>query len=871
MKRFVLLWALFVGVPLWAPAQDASPVPQLLDVLKPRCIGPANMSGRICAVAVYEKEPRIQYAASASGGLWKTVNNGTTWTPQFEHESTISLGAVAVCQTNPDLVWVGAGEANARNSVSWGDGVYKSSDGGKKWQHMGLKETAHIGRVVIHPTNPDVVYVAALGKLWGPNKERGVFKTSDAGKTWEHVLAIDENTGCIDLAMDPSDPALLYAAAYQVRRGPFSGGNPEVMTGPGSGLFKTGDAGKSWRKMTAGLPKRPLGRCGFSIYRKDSNVVFAIVQTDKTDVSATKGQDANLKLNLDAGGVFRSDDKGQTWKHLNSVQPRPFYYGQLRVDPNDDQRLYVLGVQFHLSKDGGKSFVAGNSAKGTHVDYHALWINPRDSHHLVLGCDGGMNYSYDRGRTWEHLKNLPVSQFYAVGVDMRKPYRVYGGLQDNGTWGGPSTTRDAAGISSAEWINYLGYDGYYCVVHPKNDDILFCEGQYGILRRVNVRTGQTIDIKPRLDSKDDRTNLHPPLPRKTPDFRFNWSSPIVQSPYADDEIFYGGNVVFATKNRGDTWSIVSPDLTRGKPGPNERKAHTITTLAASPLEDHVLYAGTDDGNLWSCQSWFNGAWTNLTDSIPDFPKNRWISRLEASRFTKGTVYLTIDRHRNDDPKPYVFKSVNYGRTWTSIANDLPGDGHVHIIREDPLNRDLLYVGTEFGLFISLDAGKTWHKHQHLPTVPVHDLVVHPRDRELVIGTHGRGIWIMDALPLQDLAGAAVRLLPIRPATAYRPEYKHNLGIKSYVGTNAPYGAGIYVYLRDQPAQAPTVTIFDLQGRKVADLKTAATAGLQRLAWDLNHAGSELESFNPVPAGTYTAVLRVGQQQYKQSFPVEVDD
>ncbi|MBI1830464.1 MAG: hypothetical protein HYR84_03325, partial [Planctomycetes bacterium] len=461
MKRLVLCCVIFFA-PFPCRAQE-NVVPQFLQTLKPRCIGPANMSGRITEVAVYEKEPRIMYVASATGGLWKTINNGTTWKCVFERESTISLGAVAVCQTNPDLVWIGAGEANARNSVSFGDGVYKSSDAGKTWKHMGLKATEHISRVVLHPTNPDIVYVATLGKLWGPNKERGIFKTSDAGKTWEHILAINENTGCIDLAMDPQDPDLLYAAAYHVRRGPFSGGNPEVQTGPGSGLLKTTDAGKSWQPMTVGLPNRPLGRCGFSIYRKNPNVVFAVVQTDKTPMP-TKGQEANLKLDLDMGGIFRSDDKGKTWTHLNSLVPRPFYYGQIRVDPNDDKRLYVLGVNFHVSSDGGKKFAppALTLAKGTHVDYHALWINPRDSHHLVLGCDGGINLSHDKGATWEYLYNLPVAQFYAVGVDNRKPYHVYGGLQDNGTWSGPSTTRDAAGISPALWTSQLGYDCYYC-------------------------------------------------------------------------------------------------------------------------------------------------------------------------------------------------------------------------------------------------------------------------------------------------------------------------------------------------------------------------------------------------------------------------
>ncbi|MSQ94079.1 MAG: hypothetical protein EXR98_05930 [Gemmataceae bacterium] len=869
MKRLLLLCLFVLLTPWLASAQETD---QFLQTLKARCIGPANMSGRITEVAVYDKEPRIMYVTSASGGLWKTINNGTTWKPVFERETTIALGAVAVCQSNPDLVWVGAGEANARNSVSWGDGVYKSTDGGKAWQHMGLKATEHIGRIVIHPKNPDIGYVAALGKLWGPNKERGVFKTTDAGKTWEHVLAINDNTGCIDLAMDPDDPELLYTAAYHVRRDAFSGGNPKVQTGPGSGLLKTIDGGKNWEKMTVGLPERPLGRCGFSIWRKDPNIVFAVVQTDKTTITV-QGQLANQKLDLDAGGIFRSDDKGKTWKHLNSLVPRPFYYGQIRVDPNNDQRLYVLGINFHVSNSGGKKFIEGNSAKGTHVDYHALWIDPRDSHHLVLGCDGGMNFSYDKGATWEHLKNLPIAQFYAVGVDMRKPYRVYGGLQDNGTWGGPSTTREAAGIPLSRWFNILGFDGYYCQVHPKDDDIVYCEGQYGILRRNNVRTGSTTDIKPRLDSKEEKTNLNPPMPKGTGDFRFNWSCPILQSPYADDEVFYGGNHVFATTNRGDTWQVVSPDLTRGKPGLNDYRGNTITTIAASALEDHVLYVGTDDGNIWVCKDWKRRVWTDLSNLLPN--QNRWISRLETSRFAKGTVHLAVDRHRNDDYKPYLYRSTDHGLSWTSIANNLPEVGPIYVIREDPVNRDLLYVGTEFGLFISLDAGKTWHKQKYLPTVPIHDLVVHPRDRELVIGTHGRAIWIMDVLPLQELTakalGAEVHFCPVRPATAYRQRTKETLGIKNFVGENAPYGAGLYFHLRDKPAQTPTVTILNSDGKKITEFKGAAAAGLQHLRWRLNYADSKQGVFNPVPAGTYTAVLRVGEKSYKQNIHVEVDD
>ncbi|MCS7047126.1 MAG: hypothetical protein NZO58_12280, partial [Gemmataceae bacterium] len=529
-------------------AGEPSPVPQYLEVLRPRHIGPAVMSGRITDIAVYEKAPRIQYVASASGGLWKTVNHGTTWTPVFERGTTAAVGAVAVAASDPNLVWLGTGEANPRNSVSWGDGVYRSRDGGKSWEHMGLKETHHIGRIVIHPTNSNIVYVAALGKIWAANRQRGVFKTTDGGATWTQALYVDDDTGAIDLAMDPSEPDTLYAALYQVRRDAFSGGNPAVQTGPRAGLYKTTDGGRTWHKLTTGLPRRPLGRCGISVWRKNPRVVYAVVQTDKTNVSV-QGQGPNEDLGPEAGGVFRSVDGGLTWKYLNSLVPRPFYYGQVRIDPTDAQRVYVLGIKLHVSTDGGATFTKDNAAPGTHADYHCLWINPADPHHLVLGCDGGLNYSYDRGRHWEHLKNLPVAQFYAIGLDMQKPYRIYGGLQDNGTWSAPSATRDANGITIADWVNVLGYDGYYCQIDPTDPDIVFCEGQYGILRRVHPKTWARYNIKPRLPSKNETSNIVPPPPRGTPEFRFNWSSPILLSPHDPKTIYFGGNVLFRSTDR----------------------------------------------------------------------------------------------------------------------------------------------------------------------------------------------------------------------------------------------------------------------------------------------------------------------------------
>jgi photosystem II stability/assembly factor-like uncharacterized protein len=874
------LWLAFVAACLTAQAtrgQDAAGLEsQFLKAVKPRHIGPANMSGRVTDIAVVESRPSTMYVASASGGLWKTVNNGTTWKPVFERENTVALGAVAVSQSNPKVVWVGTGEANPRNSVSWGDGVYKSTDGGAMWKHMGLRDTHHIGRIVIHPKDPDIVYVAALGHLWGPNKERGLYKTVDGGQTWQLSKFISEDAGFVDVAMDPEDPNILYAAAWQVRRDAFAGGNPRVQTGPGSGLFRTTDGGATWEQMKEGLPERPLGRCGVSIYRKDPSVVYAVVQTDKT-TTTVQGQPANKGVNRDSGGIFRSDDRGKAWKQINSLVPRPFYYGQIRVDPNNDKQLYVLGIQFHISKNGGKTFQQGNGAKGTHVDYHALWIDPKDPDHLVLGCDGGLNFSYDRSDTWEHLKNLPLGQFYAIGVDMRTPYRVYGGLQDNGSWGGPTATRDGNGITLADWSNILGFDGYYCQVDPKDNDTIYAEGQYGILRRLNVATGDQTDIKPRLNvtkgKVKQRTNIEPPPAPGTPGFRFNWNTPILLSPHNSTTIYYGGNFLFRSEDRGDVWRICSPDLTRGKPGPSPNTGHTITTIAESPLKKGLLYVGTDDGRVHITQDG-GRTWTDLSERIP-LPPERWITRVECSRFAAGTAYLSVDRHRNDDMAPYVFKTTDYGNSWLALTGNLPATGPVHVIREDPRNRNLLYVGTEFGLHLSFDVGRTWHKQLHLPTVPVHDLVVHPRDRELVIGTHGRSIYVMDVAPLQDLTpkitSAEAHLFEVKPATAFRRRNLHNLGIKSYTGQNPPYGASLWFYLRQAPPATPIVTISDANGTKVAQLKGAREAGLQRLNWNLNEAGATTFAFRPVPAGEYTATLRVGELALSRIIPVNVEE
>lgn len=864
--RFCSFLLLFLIVPA-VYAQDTLSL--ATKGLKARSIGPAVMSGRIPDVAVYEKNPSYQYVASASGGVWKTTNHGTTWTPVFDQESTSAIGAIAVYQGNADIVWAGTGEANPRNSVSWGHGVFKSVDGGKSWKNMGLKDSHHIGRILIHPTNPDIIYVAAMGHFWGPNKERGLFKSINGGKSWEHCLALDENTGCIDVAMDPLDHQVLYACAYAVRRDGFSGGNPQKQTGPKAGMYKSTDGGATWQKLAKGLPTNLYGRCGVSVYRKNPNIVYAVVQTDKTTATVS-GQAPNQKLDLAAGGIFRSDDKGETWRQVNSLVPRPFYYGQIRVDPSDDLRIYVLGIQFHMSNDGGKSFTKENFARGTHVDYHALWINPTAPNHLVLGCDGGLNYSFDRGLTWEHLKNLPISQFYAIGVDSRTPYRIYGGLQDNGSWGGPSATREPAGISTPDWTQILGYDGYYCQADPINPDIVFAEGQYGILNRINIRTLTSQLIKPRLDAKGTKSNINPNPEKSIPAIRFNWSSPILLSGGKGHPLYYGGNFLFRSDDKGNSWKILGPDLTRGKPGPSDYSGHTITTIAEVP-DSGILFAGTDDGRVQVTRDG-GSTWEDLSEKIPGVPQDRWISRLECSHSEKGVVYLTIDRHRNDDFKTYVYRSADLGQTWESIVNNVPPNEPAYVIKVDPRDPQRLFLGTEYGLYLSHNQGKTWTKYGGLPTVPVHDLTFADKDQDLVIGTHGRGIYILDVAPLRSLKVDEAAALHVRAGKVTRTRASRALGIKQFYGENPPSGVVLQVFFAKPPEMEPRLTITDKEGKTVREFKVPRDAGLHRVVWGFLVPKGGAKTTRPLTSGNYTAILRLGAStQIARDFTVETGE
>jgi photosystem II stability/assembly factor-like uncharacterized protein len=857
---FLLLTLSLVAWPLppsGAPPTTAGPpaVAAFLNALAARPLGPANMGGRITDVAVVENHPSTIYLATASGGLWKTVNNGTTWAPLFDNQPTSSVGAVAVSASNPDVVWAGSGEANARNSVSWGDGVYRSTDGGLTWQNMGLRDSEHIGHIRIHPKNPEIVYVAALGHLWGANPERGVYKTTDGGKTWQHVLALDAETGAIDLAMHPDEPETLYAAAFRVRRDGFAGGNPAVQTGAAAGLYKTTDGGRTWQRLTRGLPDRPLGRCGIDVCRKDPRVLYAVVQTDKTPLvrESEWGQPARANSQTDSGGIFRSQDAGRSWVKVNDLCPRPFYFGLIRIDPADPNRVYVGGVNLHVSADGGRTF-SKDGGRGIHADHHALWIDPSDTNHLIDGNDGGLYFSYDRGRNWEAVRGMPLGQFYGVAVDIRQPYRVYGGLQDNGSWGGPSATRSPEGITAADWTRLLAADGFQCQADPADADTVYAESQWGGLTRVNVRTGETRDLQPKAADR-------------APAYRFNWNAPILLSPHNPRLVYFGGNHLFRSLNRGDTWEVISPDLTAGRPGPSPDQGHTITAVAESPVTPGVLWVGTDDGRVHLSR---NGGvtWTDVGDRVPGLRGAGWVTRIEPSHFAEGAAYLAIDRHCQDDRRPYVFRTLDYGSSWQDVTRDLPADGPVHVVRADPRNRDLLFAGTEHGLFVSLDAGLSWQRlRAGLPTVPVYDLVIHPRDHDLVIGTHGRSIYVLDITPLEELPPRQwmqPALCDVKPATRFRYHGAHELGARMYAAPNPPSGAVIWYYLREQQ-RAVRIVIADARGVAVAVLAGPEEAGLHRVVWDLRARSGA------APAGDYQVRLEVGDRPPVKKLHVDAED
>lgn len=870
LSRFLLVLGLGLVICLFIGAKKVKKEngvvfgESILDGLEWRNIGPANMGGRIDDFAVVENNPDIIYVGTASGGVWKTINNGVTWEPIFDEQATSTIGDVTVAPSNPDVVWVGTGEPNNRQSSSWGNGVYKSRDGGKTWKNMGLRDTHHIGRIAIHPTNPDIVYVAALGHLWGPNKERGLFKTTDGGKTWINTKFIDENTGFVDVAIDFENPDTLYAAAYQRRRRGwgFIGG------GPGSGLYKTTDGGETWVRLTNGLPSDIIGRIGVYIYRSNSSIVYATIEHKQ-------------------GGVFRSEDKGFTWKKMSSTNPRPMYYSKIRIDPNNDQRIWVLGARMYVSEDGGKTFRTDYVTR-IHGDHHAMWINPADSNHMIVGSDGGVYFSYDRGKTWDFVNTFPIAQFYEIGFDTRKPYYIYGGLQDNGSWGGPSATYYRQGITNDEWIKIGGGDGFYTQVDPTDHNTIYAESQTGNLFRFDLRTGESKSIAPQ-----------PEDPKEL--YRFNWNCPILISPHDPKTIYYGGNKLFISKNRGDTWDEtidlttqqdreklplmgVLPDKNTLSRNDGIAYYSDITTVSESPLKEGLLYVGTDDGNIQVSRDG-GETWKNVITKVPGVPKYTYVTRIVASCFDEGTAYATLDGHRNDDFKPYVFVTSDYGESWKNISSNLPAGGTVNVIREHHRNPNLLFVGTERGAYFSIDKGKKWIKFKSdFPTVPVDDIAIHPRENDLIFGTHGRGIWILDDItPLeqitQEVLALSSYLFDVRPATMISLfSHKGNLGHKVFVAPNPPSGAIISYYLKEEAKKDIKIVVLNTNGQKVRELKGPKKAGINRIVWNLRYGAPEMpetgrrrRAVGPyVLPGEYQVILKNEDQEMAKTVQVEGD-
>jgi hypothetical protein len=862
-----------------ASAQLTAPLDaETLAGFRWRSIGPANMGGRVTDIEVDPRNSKVFYVATATGGIWKTVNAGTMFFPLFDQERVISLGDIAIAPGNGDIIWAGTGEEDSRNSISPGGGIYKSTDAGKTWKLMGLEKTEHIARIIVDPKDPNVVYVAAMGKTWGTNPERGMYKTTDGGSTWRQVKFINDRTGFIELAMDPADSRTLWAASWERIRGPYflqSGG-------PGSGLWKSTDAGETWTEIKGGgFPETMKGRIGLAIAPSQPKVMYAMIEADTIKRELKKGEtpDTSRAQRLNSG-LYRSADGGATWAMMqrNGTDARPFYYSQVRVDPKNPDRVYWMSSVFRFSDDGGKT--ARRGALSVHTDWHAMWIDPEDPEHFIIGDDGGIGITWDRGGTYDFPNTFAIGQFYAVSFDMSKPYRVCGGLQDNGTWCGPSRTRSRNGAGNADWFNVGGGDGFFTAIDPNNPNLIYSESQGGNISRLDLASGARYTINrsrgggtPWEDSVivargDTMQPLNPQISAalarvranaradSASRLRFNWSTPFFLSPHSPTTLYVGGNKLLKSSDRGDHLYPISPDLsnadsmrirvsTRTTGGitldaTGAETYGTITSVSESPVRPGILWVGTDDGNIWLSTN-DGGSWTNLSRRFPGVPARTYVSRVEASGFDTSTVYVSFDNHRENDHKPYVFVSNDMGGTFRSITNNLPAGGpdFVHVIREDPHNRDLLFVGTDVGAYVSTNRGVSWQKFMNgLPTVPVHDLKIHPRDRELIAATHGRSIYVVDIAALEQLADSVAtrRAYFFQPTTAYayaqRSTQEWN-GNKIYVADNPSYGASLnYRLVSPGERDSAVIVVTDVKGEVVRRLSGTALPGMNRIMWDL---------------------------------------
>jgi len=852
-------------------ARDTIVDPAILGGLQWRSIGPAATGGRIAdfAIAKVPGQPATIYVATTTGGVFKSANEGVSWTPVFDNAGgMMSIGAVAVAPSNPSVVWVGTGEADNRQSSSWGDGVYKSTNGGFTWEKMGLAETRHIGKIIVHPTDPNTVWIAAVGHLWGSNPERGVFKTTDGGKSWKKVLYKDDHTGAIDLAMDPKDPEVIFAALYQRQRKGwgFNGG------GPGGGIYRTTDGGANWTELRNGLPGGDKGRIGLSIFPGDNRMVYAIVEADGSagNVPAEpaaggrggrggRGAAPPAPSLASPNGVYRSLDQGETWEHMSGLNPRPSYYSRIYVDPREANRVYLMGSNrgFYVSDDAGRSF--HDVFSNVHGEDHALWIDPDNTNHLVIGGDGGVSISYDRGLTWLFRLNLPIGQFYNIAVNNRDPYLVCGGLQDNGNWCTPSATNINYGVSFKEAFNIGGGDGMQTVFEGDDHTIL-----------VSLQNGSTARLD--LDSMERQT-IGPVQPNERPQpgrpaYRWYWTTPLIVSSFDPNTIYTGANIIFRSNDRGVSWKAISPDLTAGidreklqmmgatiparalSRNDGQSNYSALTAIAESPLDRNVLYTGADDGSIHVTRDG-GEHWSNLTDNIRGLPPMLNISGIVASKYAPGRVYLSVDGHFNDDYRPYIFASEDYGKTWRSIVSGLPQTS-VHRVREHPANPNLLVAGLEMGVYASFDRGAHWTTlNANMPPVPVYDLVFQERDIALVLGTHGRGIWILDhAGPLAEITPEVLSndfLFSVPPAhhqVIYQGQFWFGAG--EFFAPNPPYGAVLTYYLA-KPASGVQISIADSTGKTIRTLRGPSQYGINRACWDLRQSPA-IEA-GPIPLAT----------------------
>ena len=850
------------------------------QVLKWREIGPTIMSGRISDIAVVESDPSTFYVGTATGGIWKTENAGTTFEPLFQGEKTSSIGDVTVSPSNPNVIWTGTGEPQNRQSSPWGNGVYRSTDAGASWTHLGLENTHHISRIQVHPMDPEVAYVAAVGHLWGSNTERGVYKTTDGGQNWEHVLFVDEHTGAIDLVMDPNDPMTLFAAMYQRQRRAwgFNGG------GPGSGIYRTVDGGTSWIELTDGLPQGDKGRIGLDVYRGNGNLVCALVEADAR--TPGQGRGGGPAPSEQKNGVYCSRNRGDNWEQMSPTNNRPMYYSQIRIDPNDAERIYLGGSDLYRSSDGGRNFT-NDAAAGVHLDHHALWIDPNNSDHLLLGSDGGLSVSWDRSDNWYQFRNLPVSQFYEIGIDSREPYHVCGGLQDNGSWCAPSDTWSDQGIRTRDWYNVGSGDGFFTVMHPVTPNVMFAESQGGNLTRLDLTTMERSRIRPIGQSNEDG---------EQPDLRWNWDSPILLSAHDENIIYAGANVLFRSQDLGQTWDPISPDLTyetsrdslsiMGVLGSEPQMSlndgqssyGNLTSIGESPVNGQVIYTGADDGRVQLTQDAGN-TWTDLTDNIEGLPDNVYVTRIVASHADAGTVYIAFDNHRSDDFAPYLFVSTDFGNEWRAVVGGLP-QSSLNALTQHPRNPNLIFVGNEIGVYVSVNAGGQWVRLDNgLPTVPVDDIKIEPRENDLVIGTHGRGIWIMDDItPLEELTPEAItaeaHLFGIQAAVSYNRYTPQGWTPGIFSAPNPPMGVRMRYHLAEDTDEV-SLSITDLRGQSIRRLEGTGNAGLNEVIWDLRiqEENSEGDPMNPGPRvlpGTYLVHLEAGNSVLEGEFSVRLD-